>query len=81
MIMDTISLKLPKSLLERLKEEARGRGTSRSKIVRDCLEERLLKPKRGRKLSCYDLARDLAGSMRGPRDVATNRKYMEDFGK
>ena len=32
--------------------------------------------------SCYDLARDLAGSIKGlPRDIATNPKYMEGFGE
>jgi len=40
----------------------------------------LLRPNRGKKLSCHDLARDLAGSMGGPRDIATNPKYMQDFG-
>ena len=32
--------------------------------------------------SCYDLARDLAGTVKGlPRDIATNPKYMEGFGE
>jgi hypothetical protein len=32
--------------------------------------------------SCYDLARDLAGSVKGlPRDLASNPKYMEGFGE
>jgi hypothetical protein len=30
----------------------------------------------------YDLARDLAGSVKGlPRDLATNPKYLEGFGR
>ena len=79
--MNTISLKLPRLLLQRIEEEARNRRTSRSKVIRDSLEKTLLRPTPRRKLSCYDLARDLAGSMRGPRDIATNPKYMEDFGQ
>lgn len=32
--------------------------------------------------SCYDLARDLAGSVKGlPLDLATNPKYTEGFGE
>jgi hypothetical protein len=33
-------------------------------------------------VSCYDLARDLAGTVKGlPRDLADNPKYMEGFGQ
>ena len=31
-------------------------------------------------ISCADLAGDLVGSLRGPRDASTNKKYLEDFG-
>ena len=32
--------------------------------------------------SCYDLARDLAGAIKGlPEDLADNPKYMEGFGR
>ena len=78
--MKTVSLKIPSALLRRLQEEANGRRISKSKLIRDCLEERLLKPKSGKKLSCHDLARHLAGSLQGPRDIATNREYLKDFG-
>ena len=33
-------------------------------------------------VSCYDLARDLAGTVKGlPKDLADNPKYMEGFGQ
>lgn len=33
-------------------------------------------------VSCYDLARDLAGTVKGlPKDLAHNPKYMEGFGE
>ena len=36
----------------------------------------------GEQASCYDLASDLAGSLKGlPRDLATHAKYLEGFGK
>ena len=79
--MQTISLKLPDSLLERLEEESRLRRTTKSALVRAALERDLAPRKAGRKTSCYDLARDLAGSIKGlPRDLATNPKHMDGFG-
>ena len=80
--MRTISLKLPDSLLVRLEEESRLRRTNKSALVRAALERELSPMKAGRKPSCYDLARDLAGSIKGlPKDIATNPKYVEGFGK
>jgi hypothetical protein len=33
-------------------------------------------------VSCYDLARDLAGTVKGlPKDLADNPKYMKGFGQ
>lgn len=80
--MQTISLKLPDSLLARLEEESRLRQTNKSALVRAALERELAPKKAGKKPSCYDLARDLAGSLKGlPKDIATNPKYMEGFGE
>jgi hypothetical protein len=78
----TISLKLPEHLLELLEKESRARGASKSSLVRECLEKSLGSPKTPGQPNCYDLARDLAGSIKNlPRDLATNPKYMIDFGK
>lgn len=80
--MNTISLKLPDRLLERLEEESRARGTTKSSLVRECLEKALDARVADGKASCYDLARDLAGSLKGlPRDLATNPKHLEGFGR
>ena len=80
--MRTISLKLPEDLLADLKREAKTRRVSQSALVRESVEEALRnRPRRGA-ASCYDLARDLAGSVKGlPRDLASNPKYMEGFGE
>lgn len=91
--MTTISLKLPERLLARLEGESRTRRTTKSALVRECLEKQL--PDRSRpphvpKLppgeSVYDLAlpvlkRAWARRGRGARDLATNPKYLEGFGK
>jgi len=78
--MRVISLKLPDELLLQLEREAKARGVSKSQIVREGLEKALRPPKGAP--SCYDLARDLAGSVKGlPKDLAENPKYMDGFGE
>jgi hypothetical protein len=80
--MNTISLKLPDRLLERLEEESRARGTTKSSLVRECLEKALNAHPAGKKATCYDLAGDLAGALKGlPHDLASNPKYLEGFGQ
>ena len=92
--MTTISLKLPETLLARLEKESRARRTTKSSLVRECLEKQLpvktssLKdlPKLPPGKSFYDQALPIlkkawARRGRGKRDLATNPKYMEGFGK
>lgn len=80
--MQTISLKLPDDLLAQLDSEAKVRGVTKSKLVRESLEKALRKPSPGSEVSCFDLARDLAGKVKGlPKDLADNPKYMKDFGR
>jgi Arc/MetJ-type ribon-helix-helix transcriptional regulator len=80
--MRTISLKLPDDLLAEVKREAKARRVSTSSLVRDSVEATLRRPSRRETASCYDLARDLAGTIKGlPRDLASNPKYMERFGE
>ncbi len=80
--MQTISLRLPDDLLAELEREASARRVSKSALVRESLEVALRRRPRRRAGSCYDLARDLAGAIKGlPRDLAHNPKYMEGFGE
>lgn len=80
--MNTISLKLPDKLLELLEKESRARRTTKSSLVRESLEKTLAARPAGGQTTCFDLARDLAGSVKGlPRDLATHPKHMEDFGR
>lgn len=79
--MTTISLKVPDTLDSRLTVEAQRRRTSKSAVVRECVEKMLLAPRKDRAASCLDLASDLAGCLKGPRDIATNPKYLDDFGQ
>ena len=79
--MRTISLKVPEDLLAQIENEAKARGITKSLLVRESLEKALCKTPPGA-ASCYDLARDLAGTVKGmPADLADNPKYMEGFGE
>ena len=81
-IMQTISLKLPDDLLAQIESEAKARRVTKSLLIRESLEKALRPLSRAGTPSCYDLARDLAGSVKGlPEDLAENSQYMEDFGQ
>ncbi len=80
--MRTISLKLPDDLLAQLDSEAKARRVTKSRVVRESLEQALRRRPRAGAVSCYDLAHDLAGTVKGlPEDLAGNPKYMEGFGQ
>ena len=77
--MQTISFKLPDDLLADLEREAKARHLTKSILVRRSLETALRRRHAG---SCFDLAQDLAGSLKGlPHDLAHNPKYMNGFGE
>ena len=81
-IMRTISVKLPEELLSQLAREAKSRRVTKSSLVRESLVRGLHEQPSTTAGSCYDLARDLAGSVKGlPKDLADNPKYMEGFGQ
>jgi predicted transcriptional regulator len=80
--MRTISLKLPEDLLLELDSEAKARRVTKSALMRESLEQALRKQSPRGAVSCYELARDLAGTVKGlPMDLADNPKYMEGFGE
>jgi hypothetical protein len=81
-IVQTISLKLPDDLLAQIENEAKARRVTKSSLIRESLERALRPQPPAGSPSCYDLARDLAGSIKGlPEDLARNPKYMEGFGR
>ena len=78
--MKTITCKLPEKLDAELEAAARDQGISKSQVVRNALQDRVGK-RRGKKAPrAYDLVKDLNGSVKGPADLLTNPKYMENFG-
>ena len=81
-MMRTISLKLPEDLLAELEREAKARHVTKSVLVHEGLQTVLGRKPGRRGASCHDLARNLAGSLKGlPRDLAYNPKYREGFGE
>jgi Ribbon-helix-helix protein, copG family len=81
-IMRSISVKLPDDLLAQLAREAKARRVTKSRLVRESLEKGLHQQPSAGAVSCYDLARDLAGTLKGlPKDLADNPKYMDGFGR
>jgi hypothetical protein len=79
---NAISLKLPAHLLDLLERESRTRCSTKSALVRECLEMTLSGRSSAPEANCYELARDLAGSIKGlPPDLASNPKYLEGFGR
>ena len=80
--MRAISLRLPDKLLARLDREAKARRVTKSRLIRESIERVLRTKLRGQAASCYDLARDLAGALKGlPEDLADSPKYMDELGK
>ena len=77
--MEVVTFKIPPVLRRRLVQEARRRRVSQSTVIRETLEAALLDgPQASGELSCADLAGDLIGSMQGPPDASTNKRYLEE---
>lgn len=80
--MKAISLKIPDHLDARLAETARQRGASKSAIVREAVEAMLAASATPGKASCFELAADLIGGVRGgPDDLSHNPRHLEGYGQ
>lgn len=67
--METITLKLDRRQIQRLKDRARATGRSQGAIVRDLIDRHL----GGKKASLHDQAKDLCGSIAGASDTSTRK--------
>jgi hypothetical protein len=78
--MRTVTVKLSRSLANRLAAKARQRGGSQSDVIRAALEAHLAGAVPGG--SCLDLVRDLAGAVRSaPEDLSSNRRHLRGYGR
>jgi metal-responsive CopG/Arc/MetJ family transcriptional regulator len=82
MASQRITIRVPGDLGERLRQTSRVKGQTTSELVRVALENYLgQKSKRG---SAYEAAKaaGLIGCVHGgPKDLSTNRRHFEGFGK
>ena len=80
--MKMISLKLPDEVDAKLTARANRTGKTKSALTREALSAFLDGGGKKSGVSCFDLARDLAGSLKGgPPDLSSNKKYMRGYGK
>lgn len=84
--MKTLSVKLPEPLAKWLLGEAKQTRRSRSALVREALEAKRNGHDNVRKggknrVTMAEAMADLRGTISGPRDISTNPKYFDGFGK
>ena len=79
--MKTLSLKLPDALDRELTSHAESQGTTRSELVRKALVNYFASNSAPPVQSALALAGDLVGSLEGPSDLSTNKKYLKGFGR
>ena len=75
---ERLTIRISEDLRNRVKERAKAAGTDESEVVRLALEQYVTPP-----MSAYEAAKraGLIGIVKGgPRDLSTNKKYMEGFG-
>jgi Arc/MetJ-type ribon-helix-helix transcriptional regulator len=77
--MKTLSVKLPGPLADWVTDRSRTLGRTQSEVVREALER--ARAGGARVKSCRDLLAELDGFFDGPKDLSTNRKHFEGFGK
>jgi ABC-type amino acid transport substrate-binding protein len=82
-IMATLTVKIPEALERSIAIAARRERVTKSELVRRAMAKYVAQNDDDHKFqSAMDLAGDLIGSVRGgPVDLATNAKYMDDYGK
>ena len=78
--METLTLKLPKSLKNQLSAYAHKKGISRSETVRNALTEYFSHNEVNTAGSFLDLSNDLAGSVDGPSDLSANKDHFNGYG-
>jgi metal-responsive CopG/Arc/MetJ family transcriptional regulator len=82
MASQRITIRVPEVLGTRLRQRSRAKGQTPSELVRIALENYLGGTRRQR--SAYELAEEaglIGCTHEAPRDLSTNRRHFEGFGK
>lgn len=69
--METVTIKLDRRQIERLRHHARTTGRSTAAVVRDLIDRHL----GGQGPSLHERARDVCGSVAGSRDLSTRKLH------
>lgn len=77
--MKTLSVKLPDPLAQWIERRSKKLNRTQSEVVRAALERE--RDGGGQVKSCRDLLTELDGFFDGPKDLSTNPKHFEGFGK
>jgi len=77
----TLTIKVPEALAAKLNALVRRRGQPKSEIVREAIERAVAADGAAQEGSALDLAGDLKGIVKGPKDLSTNPKYMKGYGE
>ena len=75
----TLSVRLPEPLAGWLDRQAEALGCSQSDLVRQALEQH--RQQNGQVNNCRARLAELGGFFEGRRDLSTNPKHMDGFGK
>ena len=74
--METVTLKLDRKHIEKLKQHAEATGRSQAAVIRELID-RHLGESEGQSL--HDKARDLCGSIAGPKNMSTRK--LKGYGR
>lgn len=81
MTTERVSIRIPAEVRQDLRRKAAQAGRSESDMIREAVTKYLqeFQPPR----SVYDVFNEagLIGAFKGPKDLATNKKYMKGFGR
>ena len=73
--MDTVTLKLDRRHIQRLKDQAEATGRSQAAVVRDLIDSYL----GSKQPSLHDRSKDLCGSFAGAKDTST--RTLKGYGR
>jgi hypothetical protein len=82
-VTETLSIKVPVQTKARLRAAAKHRRTTPSALLREALDLVINGHGPRSRPSLYDLSRDLFVDLGkgGPKDLSTNKRYLDDYGR
>ena len=79
--MKTLTVKVPDKSDLKLTAVAARRHESKSALIREALDHIVKSSETITPHSCFDLAKDLIGSVEGPSDLPNNKRHLKGYGR